>query len=43
MLTTKEIKDLRKIFRQAFIPFNTKMMLIERKVDKLLKLLTKKK
>jgi hypothetical protein len=43
MLTPKDIKDLRKIFHKAFIPFNTKMMLIERKVDKILKVLTMKK
>ena len=43
MLTLKDQQALRKIFRHAFKQFNEKMKLLERKVDKLLKVLIKKK
>ncbi len=43
MLTLKDQQALRRIFRHGFKPLNEKLKVLELKLDKLLKLLTKKK
>ncbi len=43
MLTSKDLRDLQRIFRQAFRPFNAKMKIMEHKLGKILKVHAKKK